>query len=347
TPSAAAATYQWQKHDSATGEYENITGATASTYTLTAADYNYYIKVVATGSGAYSGTVTSNYVGQVTSLPVTAIGAISGTTTVGQTLTAGTITPLNAVVTYQWKKSLTSGGEYVNVFGATSSSYTLQTGDIDYYFKVSVTGTTGYSGTITSAYIGPVTGSSTPITAIGEISGTAQVEQTLTAGTLTPSGATATYQWKRCATSDGDYDVISGATSSTYTLTASDYNKYIKVVVIGSGSYSGAVTSAAKGLVTGCPITAIGAVINEPISGNTIIAGSLTPAGAAVYVTYQWQHSNYAYQPIESDWVNITGATTNSYLVSSQYNYCYIRVVVTGSGAYTGTVKAATTTRVH
>jgi hypothetical protein len=345
TPSAAAATYQWQKHDSATGEYENITGATASTYTLTAADYNYYIKVVATGSGAYSGTVTSNYVGQVTSLPVTAIGAISGTTTVGQTLTAGTITPLNAVVTYQWKRCATSNGEYINVSGATSNTYSLLTSDIGYYFKVSVTGTSGYSGTVTSEYTGQVAGTSTPITAIGEISGTAQVEQTLTAGSLTPSEATATYQWYSCSTIDGEYDIITGATFATYTLTASDYTKYIKVVAIGSGEYSGTVTSAAKGPVTGCPITAMAAIIGEPLFGNTIYAGSLTPSGAAGYVTYQWQHSDYVQTPTEDDWVDLTGATTNSYLVSSVYSYCYLRVVATGTGPYTGVMKVATTTR--
>ncbi len=345
TPSGASVTYQWQKHNTAEGLYENILGATSSTYTLTGDDYDYYIKVVATGSGEFSGTVTSNYVGAVASCPVTAIGAISGTAVVENTLTAGTITPLSATVTYQWKRCDTYNGEYVNVSGATSNTYTMLTGDIGYYFKVSVTGTTGYSGTVTSDYTGPVASISTPLEYIGAISGTAQVEQTLTAGSLTPSGATATYQWYNCSTSDGEYDIISGATSATYTLTASDYTKYIKVVAIGSGSYSGTVTSAAKGPVTGCPITAMGAIIGEPLFGNTIYAGSLTPSGAAGYVTYQWQHSNYVYEPTEDDWVDITGATTNSYLVSSVYSYCYLRVVATGTGAYTGVMKVATTTR--
>jgi hypothetical protein len=346
TPSGASVTYQWQKH-TAEGLYENIPGATSSTYTLTGDDYDYYIKVVATGSGEYSGTVTSNYVGAVASCPVTAIGAISGTAVVENTLTAGTITPLSATVTYQWKRCATSNGEYVNVSGATSNTYSLLTSDIGYYFKVSVTGTTGYSGTITSEYTGPVAGTSTPITAIGEISGTAQVEQTLTAGSLTPSEATATYQWYSCSTIDGEYDIITGATFATYTLTASDYTKYIKVVAIGSGEYSGTVTSAAKGPVTGCPITAMAAIIGEPLFGNTIYAGSLTPSGAAGYVTYQWQHSDYVQTPTEDDWVDLTGATTNSYLVSSVYSYCYLRVVATGTGAYTGVMKVATPTRVR
>ncbi len=52
----------------------------------------------------------------------------------------------------------------------------------------------------------------TPITAIAAITGTTEVGSVLTAGALTPSGATATYQWTSSATSGGTYTNISGAT---------------------------------------------------------------------------------------------------------------------------------------
>jgi hypothetical protein len=344
TPSGATATYQWQKHDTASGEYENITGATANSYTLTGADYDYYIKVVATGSGAYSGAVTSNYVGKVTSRPVTAIGNISGTTTVGQTLTAGTLTPSTATVTYQWQKCSTYDGEYTDIYGAVSNSYTLMEGDYNYYFMVKATGNTGYTGTVYSNYVGPVASVSTPLESIGDISGTAQVEQTLTAGSLTPEGATATYQWKRCDTSDGNYEtgVIPGATSNTYTLVAADNNKYIKVFATGSGEYSGTVESDYAGPVTPCPITAIGPVIGTTAPGYTLTAGALTPAAASV--TYQWQYSDTG---AGTTFTNIPGATNNTYYIqNSQYNYSYIRVVAEGSGAYSGSVNATTISRV-
>ncbi len=342
TPSGASATYQWQWHATASGEYEDITGATSSTYTLTGNEYGLYIKVVATGSGSYSGVVTSNYVGPVASRPVTAIGAISGTTTVGQTLTAGTLTPSTATVTYQWKKCLTSDGEYTTINGATSNSYTLMEGDYNYYFKVAATGTNGYTGTVYSDYAGPVAADSTPLESIGAISGTAQVEQTLTAGDIEPSGATATYQWKRCDTSDGDYDIITGATYSTYTLVAADYNKYIKVEATGSGEYSGTVISAAKGPVTPCPVTAIGPVIGTTAPGYTLTAGALTPSAATV--TYQWQYSDTG---AGTTFTNIPSATNNTYYIQNlQYSYSYLRVVATGSGAYSGSVNATTISRV-
>ena len=79
------------------------------------------------------------------------------------------------------------------------------------------------------------------------ISGTPKVGQTLTAA-LTPSGATANYQWQSASTSGGSYTNISGATGSTYVLAAGDLGKYIRVKATGTGSYTGEVTSAAIGL---------------------------------------------------------------------------------------------------
>jgi hypothetical protein len=62
------------------GIYENIEGATASTYKLQISDENYFIKVVATATGAFTGSAISAYTGPVsnTTTPITAIGAISG-----------------------------------------------------------------------------------------------------------------------------------------------------------------------------------------------------------------------------------------------------------------------------
>ena len=91
------------------------------------------------------------------------------------------------------------------------------------------------------------------LSSIAAITGTPQVGQVLTAGALTPLGATASYQWQSSATSGGTYTNISGATSSTYTLVSGDVGKYIKVVATGTGSYSGSATSAATTMVAADP----------------------------------------------------------------------------------------------
>jgi hypothetical protein len=59
TPSGAGATYQWQRSDNGIDGYSDIDSATAATYLLVNADEGKYIRVVATGTGGYTGAVTS------------------------------------------------------------------------------------------------------------------------------------------------------------------------------------------------------------------------------------------------------------------------------------------------
>ncbi len=105
---------------------------------------------------------------------------------------------------------------------------------------------TASAAAIADSPSGPVV----PITAIGAISGTTAVGSVLTAGVLTPSSATATYQWQSATTSGGTYADISGATNSTYTLISGDLGRYLKVTATGSGSYSDTVASIASAVVT-------------------------------------------------------------------------------------------------
>ena len=82
---------------------------------------------------------------------LTAIGAIGGTPGVGQILTAGTVAPAGATVTYQWQKAPTAGGVYVSIPGATEGTYKLVALDAGSFIEVVATGTGGYTGTVTSA----------------------------------------------------------------------------------------------------------------------------------------------------------------------------------------------------
>lgn len=337
TPAGATVTYQWQRCDTSDGTYEDIAGSNSSTYAILVSDLNYYIRVVATGIGAYQGTVTSNFKGPVETCPITAIGAISGSTVVGEVLTVGTLTPFGATVNYQWQRCASSDGTYEDIVGATADTYTLLAEDNSYYIKVAVTGTGGYSGNVTSLFTGQVSNIATPITAIGAISGTAQVEQTLAAGALTPAGATVTYQWQRCSTFDGIYEDIAGATSSSYDIPPSDVNYYIRLVAAGAGNYEGTVTSDYVGPVSRCPVTSVGAISGITEVGQTLIAGAVTPEGATV--SYQWRRCATP----NGTYTNIGGATLSTYtLTELDLNY-YFRVRVTGTAGYTGVVNSAYT----
>ena len=177
---------------------------------------------------------------------ITGIGATTGTQQVGYMLTAGSVSPGGATVSYQWQEATTAGGSYSPISGATNSTYTTQSGNLGYYIEVVVIGTGSYAGTATSAPVGPI---QIALTGIGAITGTLTPGAVLTAGSLTPSASTVTYQWQKSFSSGGTYTPISGATASTYTLEIADLFQYIEVVATATGNYTGTVTSAYVGVV--------------------------------------------------------------------------------------------------
>ncbi|MGI6618451.1 MAG: S-layer homology domain-containing protein [Bacillota bacterium] len=128
-----------------------------------------------------------------------------------------------------------------------------------------------------------------PVRAIS-VEGVAKVGETLTAK-VTPPEATVTYQWQKADAADGTFENISGATDSTYTLTNEDADKYIRVVVTGTGSYTGTKTSAAVGPVSQLPVpdqtlaeakTAVEGVLGEFTASNDTTEAELLAAIKAV-----------------------------------------------------------------
>lgn len=170
--------------------------------------------------------------------------SVSGTAQEGQTLTAA-VAPSGATVSYQWKQSASSG--YEAIPGATSSTFLITSAQVGKTIVCECTGTGNFSGTVQSSPTSPVT--SRPVVVSGvTISGNAQVGQTLTANP-TPAQATVTYEWQRSNSASGNYTPIGGATAKTYVLVSEDQGKFIKVKVVGTGTYTGTQTSAATAAV--------------------------------------------------------------------------------------------------
>jgi hypothetical protein len=186
------------------------------------------------------------------SLPITNIEAIDGNTKVGCILQAGALNPSDAAAEYQWQSCDTADGVFEDIIGADASAYILTDPDETKYIRVVATGADGYTGTVISAVIGPVE-PGTPIIAIGMISGEVQVGSTLTAGLLTPIGATAEFQWLRSNAADGVYEDIEGATKETYTLTGDDINCYIRITATGTDGCTGTAVSDYVGPVAALP----------------------------------------------------------------------------------------------
>lgn len=157
TNTPTAYSYQWQK--SADGiSWLDLSGETAATYVPTFDVANLQIRVnVSAGNAVETATVTSATIASFLPPQATVIPAISGTKTVGQTLTstAGTWPSTVSGYAYQWQKSSDNGVTWANIAAATASTYVLVAADAGYQIRsqVSLTVNAGSS----SAYSLPTT----------------------------------------------------------------------------------------------------------------------------------------------------------------------------------------------
>jgi len=311
TPTTTSVSYQWQVCTTSGGTYTDIAGATTSKYYPTTDDATKFIKLSITGTGSLTGTVVSGATSAVIyPEPLTAIAVITGGTTaqVNTVLTVGATTPVTAFssanlalgfrtsATYQWQICSTVGGTYTDIAGATASTYTPAVADLGKFIHVVATGRYWTYGSQTSvptaAVIYP-----TSFTGIGAITGTVTVGSTLTAGALTPTDATVDYQWQNSNSVGGTYSDIPGATSSTYVVQSSDYNKSIHVVATANGGYFGTRTSADLALVPGYAIVSpsfsmatANNLITITLTGGTfktgpLVIGDFTFTGADAITT--------------------------------------------------------------
>ena len=261
--------YQWIRTDGGTDT--DIAGATDSTYTLTNDDQGKTIKlkVWLIDDNGNSETLTSAATAAVASrpnTPATGLPTISGTVQVDQTLTADTsgITDADGLsdVSYAYRWIRTDGGAGASIAGATDSTYTLTDDDEGKTIKVRVSFTDDADNeeTLTSAATAAVASRpNSPATGVPTISGTVQVDETLTADTsgITDadglSDVSYSYQWIRNdGTNDSD---IGGQTGSTYTLVSADEGKTIKVKVsfTDDADNEETLTSAATAAVAAAP----------------------------------------------------------------------------------------------
>jgi hypothetical protein len=237
---------------------QTVNYGTTPTFTITPNPF-YHITDVSV-NGISVGTVTS-----YTFPAVTANYTINASFALGPAPAFTSITPASGPtvggtpVTIVGTNFVAGGSFGVTIGGAAATSVVWV--DSSHITAVTPAGTAGAQDVViinndgqTATGIGAYTYTLTPITAIDPITGTPQVGSLLTAGALTPAGATATYQWQRATTSGGTYSDIAGATLSTYTSVAGDGGYFIKVVATGTGSYTGTVTSAYVGPVTIIPI---------------------------------------------------------------------------------------------
>ncbi len=172
----------------------------------------------------------------------TNLEATGGNTVVNLTWTAPESDGGSAVTDYVIEYKLSSEPTTWSTFsdGASSETETTVTGltnGLSYDFRVSAVNAAGTSSpSATDSAVPPVSEPEAPVANSVAISGNANVSEMLT-GSYTYSDANgddegaSTYRWMRSDTAGGTYTAISGATSTTYTLTEDDLGKYIKFEV--------------------------------------------------------------------------------------------------------------------
>jgi hypothetical protein len=255
--------YAWNDCNSSGTGCSPIAGATSSSYTLQPSDVGAYVTatVVASNAGGPSPIATSGAAGPV--LPaapvVTGAPGITGTAQQGNTLSAsnGVWSNNPTGYSYAWQDCNSPGSGCSPIAGATSSGYTLASGDVGKYVSVTVTASnSGGHTSVTSAGVGPVLPPPPANTKPPAISGTAEQEDTLSVsnGTWNNSPTGYSYAWEDCNRAGNDCSPIPGATSSSYTLSAADVGGTVVCVVTAGGlGGSTAATSNTTAIVVAAP----------------------------------------------------------------------------------------------
>ncbi len=333
--------------------YVEDTGSTATTYTDTevtaGVPHSYRVQAI---RGAELGEKTKFFKTKVFPLrkaansPAAGAPSISGTTQVGETLTADTSGIVdadgleNVTHSYLWgiNKGLIIGAVYryqwladeAEIEDATGSTYILADGDEGKAVKVRVSFTDdgGHRETLTSSATAAVTQPNAPATGLPTVSGKARVGETLTVDTSGISDenglddATFTHQWIT------DDSVVVGTASRAYTPTGGDQGKAVKVRVsftddagnweTRTSALTAAVEARADSPATGLPT----------ISGTAQVGETLTADTSGIEDADGLENAAFAYQWLADD-SDIAGATGFTYILAGANEGKAIKVRVT------------------
>ena len=244
-----------------------------------------------------------------------------------------------------WTKGLSGTGCEISAFVAGNLQVfgTLATGSSGSGQGVASPPADAASGSVGLA-IGQPTNVTPPV-----ILGAPVVGEALTAspGTWTGSPTTYGYQWQDCSSPDGICTNIPNGTTSTYTVSSTDVGQSLRVVVTAGNSLGSAFADS----VPTTPVVAIlpppsntgrPTISGVPQAGNTLTTTTGSWANNPTNYAYQWQDCNSS----GSGCTNLSGANTNTYVLTSTDVGYTIDVVVTATNASGSTAQASNATSV-
>jgi sugar lactone lactonase YvrE len=217
-----APTVQWQVSASG-GPFTNISGATSTTLTLTGvttSQNGYLYQAVFTNS--VGSATTSAATLTVNSAPTVTANPLSQTVTAGSNVTFSAAATGNPAPTVQWQVSTNGGTSYASVPGATSTTLTLTgvtTSQNGYMYLAVFTNSVG-SATSTAATLTVNSANSAPVVTTNPVSQTVPLGSSVTFTAAATGNPTPTVQWQVSTNGGAVFTNISGATSTTFMLTA-------------------------------------------------------------------------------------------------------------------------------
>jgi sugar lactone lactonase YvrE len=345
--------YQWESCDALGESCLAIPGAQSETYVLTPADVGATIRVHVTAENAAGSesalSATTAIVGIAP--PANEVApAISGTAQDELALSAdlGTWSGVGSIsYAYQWQLCNASGGGCADIDGATNSTVPLGHALVGHTVRAVVTATNAGGSTSTqSAPSEEITAASPVNSAVPSISGKAGDGEVLRAADGQWAGTppiSFSYQWVRCNAAGVSCNNISGATSTTYTLSSEDVSDTVRVDVTAANE---AEESSAHSATT--PVVAAEApakisaptISGSPSDGATLTASPGSWSGEPTAYEYQWYRCNEA----GSGCSRIVGATSSSFLLTSAEVGKTVKVEVrasNGAGASSATSAAS------
>jgi hypothetical protein len=234
---ATGFSYQWQRCSSAGTGCVNISGATASTYTLTSADGGSTVRSTVSamnvnGASPFAPSATTAVVVPVPAATVAPV--VSGSAGVGKSLSTTSGTWNTSVsFTYQWLRCAADGSGCAAIPAATADTYPIVDADANHRLKAVVSGTNAAGTTSATSAATAVIVAVPRATRAPRISGMAKAGKVLKGipGTWSGQPRTYKYAWLRCSAHGSRCAPIKKATHATYRLTRKDAGHRLRLRV--------------------------------------------------------------------------------------------------------------------
>jgi hypothetical protein len=290
--------YGWQQSLNGTSAWESA-GSGGASFIVSAGNVGRYLRasVSAVNSAGTGATSYSNVVGPVVigAPTLSAVPALSGTATEGQTLstTTGTWTRSPSFA-YQWQDS-SNGTAWSDIADAVGASYVLAVGQVGKYVRSKITATNAGGAVIGYSAASAVVLSGAPAnTGVPSITGTPTQGATLSAtnGSWTNSPVSYGGNWQQSSNGTSWTD-ISSSSGTTLALDLTLVGKYIRKARNATNTYgtSSTVYSASVGPVVGSGYLAINGY-GSGISAAADVNG-LTPLPNPFASGAAYENGNY------------------------------------------------------